>query len=262
MEELLKVYRWLKRQKRLLKFLYWKLVNIGYYFGFLSVVEIPIVINNFNRLSFLVQLVDSLRRCGYRKIIVLDNQSTFPPLLAYYKTSDVEVVNLDKNYGYLALWKSGYYNRIRWNYFVYTDSDVLPIDACPVDFLSHFKKKLDGLYSADKVGFGIKIDDLPDYFSFRNKVSAHENKFWKHEVAPGLYKAQIDTTFALYKPLTGLKFGETSTLEAYRTGFPFLIRHLPWYNNSSALSEEEKYYIKTSNESSGISRQIKSGDVY
>lgn len=45
----------------------------------------PIIINNFNRLSTTVQLIDALKQRGYNNIHILDNQSTYPPLLEFYK---------------------------------------------------------------------------------------------------------------------------------------------------------------------------------
>ena len=32
------------------------------------------------------------------------------------------------------------------------------------------------------------------------------------------------------------------------TDRPYVVRHLPWYSDSSNLSEEETYYIKTAND--------------
>ena len=56
--------------------------------------EIPIIINNFNRLSTLKELLTSLEQRGYNNIHILDNASTYPPLLAYYKTCPYEVIFL------------------------------------------------------------------------------------------------------------------------------------------------------------------------
>jgi protoheme ferro-lyase len=41
--------------------------------------DIPIYINNRNRVTFLNQVIDSLREKGYRKLIVIDNNSSYPP---------------------------------------------------------------------------------------------------------------------------------------------------------------------------------------
>ena len=43
----------------------------------------PILINSFNRLSCLRRLIMWLTRAGYRRIYVIDNDSSYPPLLAF-----------------------------------------------------------------------------------------------------------------------------------------------------------------------------------
>ena len=47
--------------------------------------DIPIVINNYNRITTLLQLINGLESRGYRNIYIIDNKSTYPPLLEYYK---------------------------------------------------------------------------------------------------------------------------------------------------------------------------------
>lgn len=224
--------------------------------------SIPIIINNFNRLSTLCNLVEWLKENKYSNIIILDNQSTYPPLLDYYKTCDVKVIRLDKNYGHLALWKSGVYQQFKWNYFVYTDSDVLPIEECPNNFLLNFYCVLAKYFSLKKVGFSIKIDDLPDHFSLKEKVIEYEKKYWINHFHDLGFDAPIDTTFALYKPFTNLRFGEVYTQKAIRMKPPYTIRHLPWYNNLQNLTSEEIFYIEQANTSSTISKQFRGKEIY
>mgnify|MGYP002241251986 FL=1 len=68
--------------------------------------EIPIIINNFNRLTTLRLLTETLTACGYTNIYILDNASTYPPLLEYYKTCPFTVFHLNQNLGFKALWES------------------------------------------------------------------------------------------------------------------------------------------------------------
>ena len=244
------------------KVLYWAMLNLGYRLGLYSPYRIPIVINNFNRLTYLCELIESLERCGLTNIVILDNQSTYQPLLEYYATCSYPVIRLDQNYGHLALWKSGLYHRYKWNYFVYTDPDVVPINDCPKDFIVYFKNLIDSNYRIDKMGFGLRIDDLPDAFSLKEKVIAYESRYWTNKTARGVYDAPIDTTLALYKPLSGLRQGEVYTLHAWRSDFPYMAKHLPWYVDSSRLSEEEQYYLRTCNASSTIGKQGSNDEVY
>ena len=241
---------------RFIRTLYCVFLNIGYRLDLLSVSRIPVIINNFNRLTYLRELIQALESRGITNIVIIDNQSSYPPLLAYYKICPYKIVRLPANYGHLALWKSGVYSQYRWNYFVYTDPDVVPVEQCPSDFLAVFKTLLDKNYKLDKIGFGIKIDDLPDRFALKERVVRYESGYWEKEVAPGLYNAPIDTTFALYKPFSRLKAGEIYTLQSWRTGYPYLIRHLPWYIDSSQISQEDQYYLDTCNGSSTIAKEV------
>lgn len=202
---------------------------------------IPIVINNRNRHTTLKQLIDTLENFGYRNIYILDNQSTWPPLLEYYKSLPYEVIYLDGNYGYNALEKIPFYKKIRKSYFVYTDSDVVPAPGCPPAFLAYFLNVLQQREEYQKVGFSLKIDDLPAHFTDRDKILEIERPYFGQPAGDGLYEAPIDTTFALHRP-----YALISTVGGYRmlrTAAPCEALHLPWYNNSSQLSEEEQYYI-------------------
>lgn len=205
--------------------------------------EIPIVINNYNRLEYLEKLINSLKSRGYYNIHILDNASTYPPLLDFYKNTDVNVIYLGKNWGFRAIWESGVVKQFWDSYYVYTDADMELTRDCPDDFMEYFLKVLDKYSNCFKVGFGIKIDDLPDFFKHKNQVIEHESQFWKDEIELGLYNAPIDTTFALYRPYTGTS--ANSKKMNIRTDFPYIIRHLPWYINSDKLSEEELYYINS-----------------
>lgn len=260
-----------KIKNHIADFIYWiedRLIHIYIYFIISkkeierNYHEIPIIINNFNRLTTLCKLIDWLKKYEYNNIIILDNQSTYPPLLDYYKTCDIKVIRLDKNYGHLALWKSDIYHQYKWNYFAYTDSDVLPEDNCPADFLLVFCKALQINFSLKKVGFSIKIDDLPDHFNLKEKVVEYERRYWKKNYHDLAFDAPVDTTFALYKPFTNLKYGEVYTQKAIRMKPPYTIRHLPWYNDTKNLNEEELYYLKSSNSSSSLSNQLSGNTIY
>ncbi|WP_233357644.1 glycosyltransferase family A protein [Haloflavibacter putidus] len=204
----------------------------------------PIFINNYNRLETLQQLLNSLETRGYTNLHILDNQSTYPPLVEFYKKTDYHVHFLKKNYGSKALWKSGLWFKYMHSYFVYTDSDVVPVEECPADFLNYFYSLLKKHPQVHKVGFSLKLDDLPDTFKNKEKVIEWEKNYYNKTLEKNVYLAPIDTTFALYRPFSkaGKRSGATPIV---RTGFPYQARHLPWYVDSDNLSEEEKYYQKS-----------------
>lgn len=203
--------------------------------------NIPIIINNRNRLTYLKQLIDWLTERGYSNLIVLDNDSSYPPLLKYYQTCPAKIIYLNENLGFMALSKIDLYAQVRKGFFVYTDPDVVPIDDCPEDFLEYFYKIMKKYPSTVKVGFSLKIDDLPEWYEKKQKVLEHESAFWNNVIGENLYLASIDTTFALHRPFSRIS---TYRSRMIRVGFPYQMHHLPWYIDSDNLSEEESYYIE------------------
>jgi len=204
--------------------------------------NVPIIINNFNRVTYLKKLIDSLTQRGYNNIYIIDNASTYPPLLEYYESCPYNVFRLSENIGYLSLWKTKIYKQFQKDYFVYTDSDLQIHKDCPDNFMEHFYGIMQRRKNAQKVGFGLAIDDLPDAYNNKNEVIAWEKQFWQKEVESGVFLAPIDTTFALYRPF--VKGPANSFVEHLRTGHPYIMYHLPWYANSASLSEEDVYYVK------------------
>ena len=206
-----------------------------------DVSEIPVFINNFNRLTCLSKMIISLEKAGIRNIHIIDNASTYPPLLEYYKQCPYEVIYLKENMGYLSFWKTDLYKKYGNSYYVYTDPDLVLDDDCPYDFLDYFFKILRKHPTRSKVGFGLRINDIPECNPLKNDIVKHESQFWEEEIEPGLYDAMIDTTFALYRPFCN--GGEYRRMYAIRTGYPYIMRHLPWYIDFNILTDEDKYYI-------------------
>ncbi len=135
-------------------------------------------------------------------------------------------------------------------FFVYTDSDLEILDTCPSNFLEIFRNKLQKHKFACKVGFSLKIDDIPDFYNQKEKVLKWERQFYEKPTKDNLlYKAPIDTTFALYRPYS-FKHIRSHLAKSYRTSPPLQIRHLPWYIDELNLSEENQYYISSSNQNS------------
>lgn len=205
------------------------------------VADIPVIINNRNRYTYLLQLIHWLEKAGMNNITILDNDSTYPPLLEYYSTTAHRVVKLGENVGHLALWKSDLYNEIKSKFYIYTDPDVVPAVDCPNDLVTTLLAGLKKYNSIDKIGVGLKIDDLPDHYDSKKKVMEWESQFWKVQVDPGIFNAGVDTTFALYRPYTN---GAIWVAPAYRTGPPYVAHHMPWYENSEFPGEENLYYAQ------------------
>ena len=96
-------------------------------------------------------------------------------------------------------------------------------------------------HASQYANFGSLLDNIPDSYIHKEEVINLEKQYYLKPAEGGLYRAPIDTTFALYRPRVGLS--RSRSVEAYRTAYPYQAEHLPWYNDSSNLSEEEQYYI-------------------
>jgi len=198
----------------------------------------PILINCRDRLESLAELVAWLERADQGPILLVDNDSTYPPLLDYYERTPHEVVRLGQNAGPYAPWTSGIVaERLAGQWYAATDPDIVPDEGCPLDALAFFHDVLRRYPDYPKAGFGLRTDDLPDRYRFAAEVRDWERRFWDEALEPGLYAAPIDTTFALYRPGVGFQIDS-----AIRTGAPYLARHTAWYTDSSHPSEEERWY--------------------
>ena len=206
-----------------------------------SAKAIPIIINNFNRIFSLKKLIEGLERTGYTNIYIIDNNSTYQPLLEYYKKCRYKIFLLKENVGYKALWKTDISKLFCNDYYIYTDSDLALVDACPDDFIDYLFLKLKQYKFAPKIGLSLRLDNIPAFYNNKKQVIEWETKYYTNANPEGLFRAPIDTTFALYRPRVGLS--RSRFVESYRTPFPYQAEHLPWYNDSEHLNKEDKYYI-------------------
>lgn len=214
---------------------------------------VSIIINNYNRKQYLEKLIVYLKNKGYENIYIIDNNSSYQPLLEFYKKNRLKVFYLSENVGYLALWKTTVYDYFSGDYYVYTDSDVVPSNSVPENFIAVFASMLQDYSFLDKMGFSLDIEDLPEEFSVSRKIIKDELKFWIYDIEDKFYFSPIDTTFALYRPNS--KGGWW--LNAGRAKKPYVAKHLPWYENPKELSEDAKYYYKTIDTSSTLTRWSK-----
>jgi hypothetical protein len=208
----------------------------------------PILINTRDRVADLINLVIWLEEAGYENIVLVDNASTYPPLLDYLERSPYDVMHLGDNYGSRSIWRSG---RLPETEFVYTDPDLMPIEACPEDIVDRLK---DVLYSTQrsKVAAGLYLEDTPEFQSLqweRDLVTPRaggpcqgEFKAERRTVDGAVVKFTYfdtlsDTSFALYRPHTSY------TLQSLRLGYPYQMRHLPWYHLDNPTAEET-YYLE------------------
>lgn len=217
--------------------------------------EIPLIIINFNQLLYLQKLIDFAVKNKFKNIIVIDNVSTFPALLDYYKTIEhfVTIERMEKNYGHMVLFEvPELLNKYCQNFFILTDADIEPNANLPHNFLKKLMFLLIKYYNKVlKVGFALEIKDIPLKYPAREKVLNWEKKYWTTEIENNVYEAHIDTTFALYKPNPKkyMRF-PTDFYLALRVGSNYTAKHGGWYIDYDNLSEEQQYYVNLANQSS------------
>jgi GT2 family glycosyltransferase len=201
--------------------------------------EMPVFIICYERFNALKQLVSWFENHNFKKIVFIDNDSSYPELTRYYESSPYQVIRLMRNEGHTAPWSLGIIRGLcPHDFYLVSDPDVLPDENCPPDFAKHFLKIHKNFSEYKKVGFGLRIDDLPDHYPLKSSVVAWESQFWSHPLGENIYEAGIDTTFAVYKPFTYSYMLHPSI----RTGEPYVARHLPWYTDPANQTDEDIYY--------------------
>ena len=123
-----------------------------------------------------------------------------------------------------------------------TDCDVIP-DGCPSDWLPTLYNKLIQYPDLTKVGFSLRIDDIPDTNQRKAEIIDWEEQFWKSRLDEQTYSAHIDTTFAIYRP--GIPPYSRKWWVSGRMAPPYIAKHLGWYIDSESPTEEDIFYTQT-----------------
>lgn len=178
--------------------------------------------------------------------IFIDNNSTYPPLLEWYKSCPYKVVKLDKNLGHLSPWESGIIEELADQYYVVTDSD-LDLAGIPADCVWHLIDGLKLYPDIYKCGLGIEYRGIPE-----DDIVLRDFKRWQSRWANpaiylgnGFYKARVDTTFAVYDKQRPMDiYGTQFLIKAIRADRPYWVRHIPYYIREKDIDEEYRYYLE------------------
>jgi len=203
---------------------------------------------NRDRLTWPKAMVEQIRRLKGEPIIV-DNGSTYPPLLEWYKTSDCHVIRLGdagQNATKFSPWKCGVIAReVPSNgLYVVTDPD-LDLSSVPDDALSVLERGLS--YGVTKAGLSLELNDVPRHCLSLKQVNGRtleqcEIGYWHVRLDPQFWRAATDTTFALYRNTGPMNFGPPF-YTAVRADRPYTARHLPWYRLPKDYDDEDKFYV-------------------
>lgn len=98
--------------------------------------RIPVFVPCFNNPTYLSAMVGQLIGCGFDKIVIIDNGSTFPPLLSYFRElpNSISLIRLSENRGPRHLFQDPDNYILLPNYFCLTDPDLQFNPALPKGF--------------------------------------------------------------------------------------------------------------------------------
>ena len=203
--------------------------------------NMTVVIIGFNQYTYISNMVKQLEKYT-TDIVIIDNNSTYLPLLDYYeKDYKYTVLKQSKNHGH-KVYEQSFVSKIVGNIYFITDPDLKFNPKLPKDFI---KQMIDiSIYfEAEKVGFALTYntsDIRKDCICFGKSIKDWEHQYWQvklfypnHEI----YDAAIDTTFCLVNKQN--KGGH------YRVAGNYTCKHLPWHINfeKDLPKEEYDYYL-------------------
>lgn len=209
-----------------------------------------VFIINRDRLTTTRQMVEHLLyKVDDAEPIILDNTSTYPPLLHWYKNPyygaggtgcAVPVIRSQRNGGPRCLWEDSLFKKELprdGEFYAVTDSD-LDLTGCPSDLLEVLSAGLHLYPELCKCGVSLRIDDIPDGFPHAEQVRSHERQFSVDALDDLFFKADIETTFAVYRKWPCV-YGPSARARA-----PYQAKHVPWYITPETITKEERYYIQ------------------
>ena len=207
--------------------------------------RIKTFIINFNRVTLPSRLADWCRANGL-DVIIIDNASTNPDTLTYYKNCEYPVIHMKKNHGSHVVWE--WESEILDVFgidgtYIVTDPD-LDLRKVPHDFLEVMLTGLIKHPKAVKCGLSLEINNLPGTEQGRF-MERREAEYWQKPLDDMYYDAPTASTFALYR--AGVKKWQLKP--SIRTNRPYTAKHVPWYyTDFNSLPEDEKYYYNTTND--------------
>ena len=209
-----------------------------------------VIIPVFNQKWLLENTIKKLRRLELSNIIIFDNGSTYPPLLHFYLKTEIPVCVFPSNPGPRHFVKCSAIWQQLPNIFIATDPDLEYPDEIPKTVV----QDLIDLTSKHKLGkIGLALDISQEKLYIENQfhdIRTWEGNFWQEiiDTTPGgdpVYKALIDTTFALYrKEFLDLhrKVFYTNWYHAPRVAGRYCCYHYGWYKDRPGPQVEHDYY--------------------
>lgn len=216
--------------------------------------QIPIFIICWNQFTYVKSTVDQLQAYDKNmKIYIIDNKSTYEPLIKYLKEIDgkngVKVLYQPENYGH-KVYERREIMELGGEKYIVTDPDLKFNPKMPKNFLD-IMSELSDKYKTNKIGLALDIKnnlDLTKKLDGKNgeTFARNESQYWnnpvKEETKYELYSAPIDTTFALINKKYRLV---GSMYQSIRIAGDFTAVHRPWLigNEKDLLPGEMEFYL-------------------
>lgn len=216
--------------------------------------KIPVIINNRDLYTWPVAMVHRIMKYdGVGDIIIVDNESSYPPLIHWYDRQSLVKVMKCENLGHAGAWVSGAVQSLGSDYYVVTDADM-GLEDTPDDTLMVLLEKLQSMPHMGKIGLGLNWQRVFSDSAYYNRLNLYEKDRWeKSQIVNDVYvDVSIDTTFALYNLPHYFIGGGSLT-------FPYVARHYPWEltKKEYEANKEFKYYIENASESCSYKTLLK-----
>lgn len=218
--------------------------------------KIPVFIVSFNRLLCLQRLVAWLESAELAEPIIVDNGSTYGPLLDWFDSmrGTIAIHRLGDNYGPYRVWEQRLFEPHTTPdrpFYVVTDPDVVPIAECPKDAIPQLVETWNAL-RCPKVGLSLRLETIPDTLPTGREIQAWERTLQSEEVVRAngavagvplrCYRSLLDTTFQVnHRDVVPLSYGSTGI----RLAHPYQADHLGWQLDPQHLTDEDKFYWET-----------------
>ncbi len=219
--------------------------------------QTPVFINSFEQLTYLRDSVDWFLANGFTNITVMDQGSTYPPLLDYLASSAFPSMGRVLRFRNIGPRRAVRRAAAMTGFdrpFIFTDPDLELPSPPHADFLNRLIF-LGRRYNVAKVGLALDINgsrvngSLP---TGRFTVRSYYRRFFRNPLQKDVYNVGVDTTFFVYVPKIEPNPGDIlrsqPRIPAIRVGGSgFVAQHRPWlYDNGMPEEEEAHYRARTS----------------
>jgi len=198
-----------------------------------------VLIPTFNNGAYLLNFINQLQRLDLTRYLVIDGGSSEPATLRVLGDLQEEnrVMVVANNPGPRYFFESAEIFDSLPPIFCVSDPDLDLNEKLPTDFLQNLYD-VSVQFSTGKVGFALDLDEdlIEEEFFFYGEwhtIRGWEEKYWRDRVPNTLdlevYRAEIDTTFALYNKLY---LHPDDFFSALRVAGDFTASHLPWLKDN------------------------------